>query len=405
MAFSCEEWLIGTGLLLLLSVLASRVSDKLGIPALLLFLALGMLAGSDGPGGIYFDDAQLAQGIGVVALAFILFAGGLDTEWHLVRPVIAPALALAVGGVLITALLVGLLAVWVVHLSLLQGLLLGAIVSATDAAAVFAVLRSSGIHLRGQLQPLIELESGSNDPMAVFLTIGLVRLITNPQTSGLDLIAIFFQQMLLGAVLGLIAGLAIASLINHIQLHADGLYPVLLVALVLLTYGTTTFLGGSGFLAVYLAGLVVGNRELVQRRSLLHFQDGLAWLMQIVMFLVLGLLVFPSRLIPIIGSGLLLALFLVLIARPISVFVALSLAPFDRREKTLVSWVGLRGAVPIILATFPLLAGVPQADILFDLVFFIVLTSALLQGPLIVQVARWLGLEGTQPTAEPLEVR
>jgi cell volume regulation protein A len=388
-----EVLILVAAILLLLSVLASKMSSRLGVPALLLFLVIGMLAGSDGPGGIYFDDPVLAQSVGTLALAFILFAGGLDTDWSSIRPVLAPGLSLAILGVLLTAVAVGFLAVLVLKFSLLEALLLGAIVSSTDAAAVFAVLRSKGVHLEGKLKPLIELESGSNDPMAVFLTVGLIQLITQPAASPLDLARVFLLQMALGAGIGLVMGRAIVWIINRVHLEAEGLYPPLLVALVLLTFGLTSSLGGSGFLAVYLAGLVLGNRDFVHKRSLMRFQDGLAWLMQIVMFLVLGLLVFPSRLLPIIGVGLLTAAFLVLVARPVSVFIALAPFRFNVREKLLVSWVGLRGAVPIILATFPFLAGIPSAEIIFNLVFFIVLTSVLVQGTFIPQVARFLGVD------------
>lgn len=401
-----EYLLFGAALLLLLSILASKASGRLGVPALLLFLLIGMLAGSDGPGGIYFDDPRLAGSLGVVALAFILFAGGLDTEWPRIRPVLARGAALSTVGVLLTAGLMGLFAMVALGFTPLQGLLLGAIVSSTDAAAVFAVLRARSVRLRDPLEPLLELESGSNDPMAVFLTTALTGLLADPNASPLRLVPAFFQQMILGALLGYGMGRAMAWLINRIRLHIEGLYPVLTVALTLLTYGGTAALGGNGFLAVYLAGLTLAREDFIHKRSLLRFHDGLAWLMQIAMFLALGLLVFPSRLPAIAGVALLAALFLILVARPFS--VVLTLLPFRLpvRDQAMVAWVGLRGAVPIILATFPRLAGLPQADLIFDIVFFVVLTSVLIQGTMITPMARWLKvtMDRPAPPRAPIEV-
>ncbi len=400
-----EHVLLGAAVLLLLSIFASKASGRLGVPALLLFLFVGMLSGSEGLGRIPFDDAYVAQFLGVVALVFILFAGGLDTAWESVRPVVWKALALSTLGVLVTAALVGVFAAGILGFSLLEGLLLGAIVSSTDAAAVFAVLRARSVGLRGEIKPLLELESGSNDPMAVFLTVGLTGLLFNRNSSLIGLIPLFFQQMALGALFGYGMGRAMVFVVNRIRLEYEGLYPVFTLALVALTYGATASLGGNGFLAVYIAGLLMGNNDFIHKRSLIRFHDGLAWLMQITMFLTLGLLVFPSRLVPVIGVGLLVALFLMFVARPASVFLALAFANTGWREKAMVSWVGLRGAVPIILATFPLLAGVPQADMIFNLVFFIVLTSVLLQGTTLPLVARWLDVDAPLPVRRqyPLE--
>jgi len=356
-----------------------------------------MLAGSEGPGGIHFDDPSIARSIGVVALALILFAGGLDTNWKSVQPVLWQGLGLSTVAVFITALLVGWFVSAVTPFSLLEGLLLGSIVSSTDAAAVFAVLRSRSVSLRGNLKPLLELESGSNDPMAVFLTTGFIGLIANPASSFAGLIPMFIQQMTLGALIGYGAGRMMIYIINHLRLEYEGLYPVLTLALVLISYSGASIVGGNGFLAVYIAGIIMGNNDFIHKRSLVRFHDGLAWLMQITMFLALGLLVFPSHILPIIGIGFLVAAFLMIVARPVSVFATLAFAKTNTREKTLVSWVGLRGAVPIILATFPLLAGIRQADMIFNLVFFIVLTSALLQGSSIPKVAKWLRVDAPLP--------
>lgn len=379
--------------LLLLSIFASKASGRVGIPALLIFLLTGMLAGSEGPGGIAFDNSWLAQLLGVVALIIILFSGGLDTDWSKISPVVKEGISLATLGVFLTAVSVGLIASIVLDFSLLEGLLLGSIVSSTDAAAVFSILRARSIILKGNLKPLLELESGSNDPMAVFLTTALVGVLANPQSSIVSLIPMFFLQMTLGALLGYGFGKGMVFLINWLKLEYEGLYPVFSLALVMFSYGATTSVGGNGFLAVYLAGLVMGNSDFIQKKSLLRFYDGLAWLMQIAMFLTLGLLVFPSRLVPLIGVGLIISASLIFIARPFGVFVSLIFTKLDFRSKTMISWVGLRGAAPIILATFPLLAGLPKADLIFNLVFFIVLTSSLLQGTLIPQIARLLGVE------------
>ncbi len=391
---SVEPLIFIAATLLSVSIIASRISARLGVPALLLFLVIGMIAGSEGPGGIQFDDPNTARSIGVVALALILFAGGLDTDWRSVRPVLAPALALATVGVVVTALLMGWFVSMVTSFSLIEALLLGSIVSSTDAAAVFAVLRSRNVSLRGNLKPLLELESGSNDPMAVFLTVGIVGLIGSPDTSLTGLIPLFAEQMLIGGAIGYVAGRLMVFVVNHLRLEYEGLYPVLTLALVLLSYSGATIIGGSGFLAVYIAGIVMGNTHFIHKRSLMRFHDGLAWLMQITMFLTLGMLVFPSRLLPVVGIGLIVSAFLMIVARPASVFLTLALnRSLNIREKTFVSWVGLRGAVPIILATFPLLAGVSQADMIFNLVFFIVLTSALFQGSSIPKFAKLVGVD------------
>ena len=394
-----EQFLVVSAILLVLGVIASKASGRLGVPALVLFLLIGMLAGSEGLGRIYFDNPAIVQAIGVVALVLILFSGGLDTDWRVVRPALWSGLSLATLGVLLTALLVGGFAALVLPFSFTEALLLGAIVSSTDAAAVFTVLRSRGVGLKGKIAPVLELESGSNDPMAVFLTIGLTQLLTTPNATLFDLVPMFVLQMTLGAALGLGMGHVMTWIVNRSHLEFEGLYPVLTLSLVLLTYGGTTLLGGNGFLAAYIAGLVMGNHNFVHKKSIMRFHDGVAWLMQIAMFLTLGLQVFPSQLLPVIGVGLLVAGFLIFVARPASVFVALLGAKMELTHKTMIAWVGLRGAVPIILATFPLLAGLPQANTIFNLVFFIVLTSVLVQGTTLPLVARWLGV--TSPISTP----
>lgn len=400
-----ELLMLAGSLLLLLGILASKVSSRLGIPALVLFLVVGMLAGSEGAGGIHFDDPRMVQTVGIFALGYILFAGGLDTDWRSIRPVLREGMALSTLGVAATAFLVGWFVHVTLHFSWLEGLLLGAIVSSTDAAAVFAVLRSRNVNLQGNLKPLLELESGSNDPMAVFLTAGMVLLLTDPSAPMAALVPLLVWQMGMGAAVGYLLGKGAVTLINRLRLDYEGLYSVLTLTLVPLIYALASLIKTNGFLAVYLAGIVMGNSAFVQKKSLLRFHDGLAWLMQISMFMLLGLQVFPSHLLPVVSIGLVVAAFLILVARPVSVFLGLSLSSLTLREKTLISWVGLRGAVPIILATFPLLAGIERAETIFNLVFFIVLTSALLQGSSIPVVARWLKLDGapaSPPAADPL---
>jgi potassium/hydrogen antiporter len=399
-----DEWLLISSLLLFLSILAWKISSRLGIPALIFFLGIGMLAGSDGPGGIYFDDAQVAQSVGVVALAFILFAGGLETEWKVVRPALGGALSLSTVGVLLTAAVVALFAFVLFHVSFLEGLLLGAIISATDAAAVFSVLGARNLQLKGQLLPLLELESGTNDPMAVFLTIGLRALLANPRESVFSILLLFVQQMGVGVIMGLLIGWLATWLISRLNLDVEGLYRVFTIALVLFAYGVTALLGGSGFLAVYLVGLLLGNSAVQRVDRLSRFHDSLAWLMQIAMFLILGLLVFPSRLPGVFVNGLIVTAVAVFLARPLSVLIALLPFKMPLQEKLFVGWVGLRGAVPIVLATFPLLAGLSQASYLFDLVFFVVLASVLLQGTTAPFVARWLHVIAPTPANQEAQV-
>jgi len=385
--------LLATGFLVLTSILASRASDRIGVPALLVFLCVGMLAGSDGPGGIQFDNAPIASFIGTLSLAFILFAGGLSTNWRIVRPVVVPGMILATFGVIATAVLIGLFAWLVLGFHVLDGLLLGSIVSSTDAAAVFSILRSRGVSLKGQLKPLLELESGSNDPVAIFLTIGLTQVLTVQGYAWPALVPAFFLNMSCGLAVGFAVGKIAVFLFNRIRLDHDGLYPVLSMSLVLLTFGAAEQLKGNGFLAVYLCGILLNGSDFVFKRSVERFHDGLAWLMQIIMFLALGLLVNPSSLPSVAWQGLLVALFLMLCARPAAVALGMLGSPFNWRERTLVAWTGLRGAVPIVLATVPLVAGYANSDLVFNIVFFTVLTSVLVQGSLLMPIARLLKVD------------
>ncbi|MDP2653115.1 MAG: potassium/proton antiporter [Candidatus Omnitrophota bacterium] len=388
-----EIFLLIASVLLLLSVASSKVSDRFGIPSLLLFLLVGMLAGSEGIGGIHFNDPWLAKSLGVVALIFILFAGGIETKFRDIRPILWEGVVLSTAGVLVTAVLVSAFAMAVLKFSLWEGFLLGAIISSTDAATVLTILRSKNVSLRGKLRPLLELESGSNDPMAVFLTLAAIRFLTIENVSFADLALAFVLDMSVGLLMGFAMSRVILFVINRLQLDYEGLYPVLTIALVVLTYALTTVLKGNGFLAVYVSALILSNSEFLHKKAIIQFHEGLAWMMQIVMFLALGLLVFPSRIIPVIGVGLLISVFLMAVARPLSVFLCLAFSRLQINEKAMLSWVGLRGAVPIILATFPLIEKIPQADTIFNIVFFTVLTSILLQGTSIPAVSRWLKVD------------
>lgn len=392
MQITIENILLVGSLLLIFSILASKTAGRAGIPVLLLFLGVGMLAGTDGIGNIAFDDPGMTQFLGIVSLTYILFSGGLDTKWESIRPVLKPGLMLSTLGVLLTAVSVGLFASWVADLGWKEGLLLGAIVSSTDAAAVFSILRSKSIGLKGNLRPLLEFESGSNDPMAFFLTIGMTSWLSLEGFSPVDLVPMFLKQMVLGAAAGFLLGKGIVFLINKIHLEYEGLYPVLMLGLVVSVYSLTDLIGGNGFLAVYLSAITMNQSRMLHHKSLIRFFDGIAWLMQIVMFLTLGLLVYPTQVWPVIGLGFVIAMFLILIARPLGVWASLSFFKYKNREKLFVSWVGLRGAVPIVFATFPLIAGVDKSNLIFNIVFFIVIASVALQATTLAKVAKWLHL-------------
>lgn len=390
------------GVLLLLGIASSKAAARFGMPVLVLFLGVGMLAGSEGIGGIAFEDYGLAGGIGTLALAVILFDGGLRTQMASVRRAWKPALMLSTVGVLVTSGLTGAAAAWLLGLPVLMGLLLGAIVGSTDAAAVFSVLRASGLTLPDRLAATLEIESGSNDPMAIFLTLGLVQVLAGTADSALGLLGLLVLQFGVGGAVGAGVGMVAGRVVNRIRLDAAGLYPVLAAAFGILSFGLAAVLGGSGFLAVYVAGIVLGNQDLVFKRGILNVHDAAAWLGQIVLFVMLGLLSFPSRLLAVAGPGLLVAFVLIVVARPLAVALCALPFRFPPRETAFLSWVGLKGAVPITLATFPLQAGLPGAEVLFDVTFFVVLVSAVVQGASLPAVARLLKL--ARPALPPAPV-
>lgn len=396
---SPEKILFASSILLILSVFAGKAGYRFGLPSLLLFLGIGMAFGSDGV-GIQFDNAKAAQFIGMLALSIILFSGGMDTKLKEIKPVASQGVVLATLGVLLTTFLTGGFIYLICHysteyatLTLPESLLLAAVMSSTDSASVFSILRSKGVLLKENLRPTLELESGSNDPMAYLLTLILIAFIQSGGMSIAEAAWMLVLQLVIGAIGGFLLGKVAVRIVNRINVNNASLYPILILAFAFLTYSVVTLCKGNGYLGVYIAGLVFGNSKIIHKRSIGTFFDGFTWLWQIVMFLSLGLLVNPHELLPVTHIGLGIGIFMIVIARPVSVF--LSLLPyrnFSWRARLYISWVGLRGAVPIIFATYPLLAGIEHAQWFFNIVFFITILSLLVQGTTVTYVARLLHL-------------
>lgn len=400
MTISLELTLLGTAILFFVSILAGKAGYRFGVPALLLFLCVGMLAGNDGM-GIHFENIEIAQTIGTIALCIILFSGGMDTKIAEIRPVIAQGVILATLEVFLTALFTGLIIWWVLGMTLesagvgfLTSLLMASTMSSTDSASVFSILRSKGLHLKHNLRPMLELESGSNDPMAYILTVTLIQLIQNDSAPNFWAAGgMLILQLVIGAGAGFLMGKAAVFLINRLKIDNSALYPILVFTFCIFIFSSTYFIKGNSYLAVYIGGLVIGNSRFIHKRSSLKFFNGLAWMSQLLMFLTLGLLVNPSQLLPIIVPGLLISFFMIFVTRPLSVF--LCLAPFRKmpfKDKAFVSWVGLRGAVPIIFAIITLAENVPHAQLIFNIVFLCTLVSLIVQGTSLSKMAVWLGL-------------
>ncbi|MDO5554217.1 MAG: potassium/proton antiporter [Planctomycetia bacterium] len=385
--------MLWTAIFLFCGIFASKISSFLKIPILIVFLAIGMLAGSEGIVGIEYDNFTYACNLGTIALAFILYSGGYDTSWSDVKSVLGRGTFLASFGVLATAVLLGGFAAWYLNVPLVWGLLLGSVISSTDAAAVFAVFRSKNFGLKGKLRPLLEYESGSNDPMAAFLTVFMISMVQNSGGSWFMILPMFALRMSVGIGMGILVARVMIWLYNHLNLEYEGLYYVIGIATVLLTFSLAELCRGNGFMAVYVCGLVMGNGRFVYKHGLARFNDGLAWLMQVSIFLVLGLLVFPSLLVQYWLEGMVISLVLMLVVRPIVVYGCLLGSRFNWKEKLLVTWGGFRGAAPIVLATFPAIAGVEDSVKMFHIVFFAVLSSIVIQGKTLLPLAQYLKLD------------
>lgn len=399
MLHNAEEVLLICSVILFVSILAGKAGFRVGLPALLLFLGIGMLFGSDGL-GLQFSNPQIAQFIGMIALSIILFSGGMDTKLSEIKPIASQGVVLATLGVLVTTAITGYFIFWLTGLvagyetlTLAESLLMAAVMSSTDSASVFSILRSKGVYLKQRLRPTLELESGSNDPMAYMLTIILIAYIQSNGMNFLDGAISLAVQLILGLIAGYILGKVSVWIINKVNVENQSLYPILLLAVIFFIFSITSLLKGNGYLAVYIAGLVVGNTKIIHKKSIVTFFDGFTWLWQIVMFITLGLLVNPHELLPVAGIGLTVGIFMIIFARPITVFLCLlPFRNFTTKAKLYISWVGLRGAVPIIFATYPLIAGIENANLIFNVVFFITILSLLVQGTTVTHVARWLHL-------------
>jgi cell volume regulation protein A len=389
------ELILAGGALLAAGLAASLLASSFRVPALVLVLGAGMFIGSDGTGWIDFSDYEVARTIGIIALALILFEGGLASGWREIGPVIRPAVGLAFAGTILTAVMTGLVAAWLFDFSTLEGLLLGSVLAATDAAAVFSVLRTST--LRRHLARTLEGESGMNDPVAVLLVLGFIEWIQQPDYGFADMAVLFLEELSVGLAVGLLVGFLGVELLKRSRMASGGLYPVATLSIAAIAFGGSDVLGGSGFLAVYLAGLVLGSREIPARRTISAFHEGVSWVAQVAMFFTLGLLVFPGDLDNVALEGIILAIVTVAIARPLATFAATGFQRYSAGERLILGWAGMRGAVPVVLATFPVIEGVPHSQEFFNIAFFVVLLSTVVQGATLEPLARRLRMTTSSP--------
>ncbi|HBA03102.1 MAG TPA: potassium/proton antiporter [Clostridium sp.] len=384
------ELMIICGLVLLICITSSKVLYKFGVPMLLIFIILGMLFGSDGVVGIYFDNYELTRELCSFGLVFIMFYGGFGTNWKEAKPVARESILMSTFGVIITSGLTGLFCYFVLKTSLLEGLLIGSIVGSTDAASVFSILRSQKLNLKGEIASILEVESGSNDPIAYMLTLIVLTLMNNGGIS--SIVPTVIGQIIFGILIGVILSKLTVYIMRNANFEVDGFYTIFITAIAILSYALSEWVGGNGYLSVYIAGIIIGNSKIPHKRSLVHFFDGVSWIMQIMLFFVLGLLAFPSELPSVIGSSILISIFMIIIARPIATFSVLSWFKIPFKQQLFVSWVGLRGAASIVFAIYAITSGIPLENDIFHIIFFIALLSVAIQGTLIPKVARKLDL-------------
>jgi len=384
------ELMIICGLVLLICITSSKVLYKFGVPMLLIFIILGMLFGSDGVVGIYFDNYELTRELCSFGLVFIMFYGGFGTNWKEAKPVARESILMSTFGVIITSGLTGLFCYFVLKTSLLEGMLIGSIVGSTDAASVFSILRSQKLNLKGEIASILEVESGSNDPIAYMLTLIVLTLMNNGGIS--SIVPKVIAQIIFGILIGVILSKITIYIMRNANFEVDGFYTIFITAIAILSYALSEWVGGNGYLSVYIAGIIIGNSKIPHKRSLVHFFDGVSWIMQIMLFFVLGLLAFPSELPSVIGSSILISIFMIIIARPIATFSVLSWFKIPFKQQLFVSWVGLRGAASIVFAIYAITSGIPLENDIFHIIFFIALLSVAIQGTLIPKVARKLDL-------------
>lgn len=390
------ELMIISGLVLLICITSSKMLYKFGVPMLLIFIVLGMLFGSDGIVGIYFDNYDLTSELCSIALVFIMFYGGFGTNWKMAKPVAKQSILMSTFGVIITSLLTGVFCYFILNTSLLEGLLIGSIVGSTDAASVFTILRSQKLNLKSEIASLLEVESGSNDPIAYMMTLSIVMIMSSGLSWGI--VPMILKQIIFGILLGTVLAKATVFIIRRANFELEGFYSIFIIAIAILAYSLSEFIGGNGYLSVYISGIILGNSNIPHKKSLVVFFDGISWIMQIMLFFMLGLLSFPSRLPQVIGVSILISIFMIFIARPIATHVILRGFKTPIKEQILISWVGLRGAASIVFAIFAITSGVPIENDIFHIIFFIALISVSVQGTLLPKVAQKLDLVDNETT-------